>query len=310
MKAKKNKKFRLHKHIHRHIKRVVTASIRILRGFTLIELVLVIAIIGIMVSLLLFVINPAQQFARARDTSRKIAISQIGDALERYYALTGSYPTSDDPTNFKNTLINTGQIKSFPINPTGITNQCNSVDGTGAINVNGYCYNVSLPDSFPMGAVVYSQMESISENRFCTDTAWRAWSAVAQRFGITCTPSQTEEPPVVLTAFVDETAPPPEETTPSETPLPSVSSTPDPTPTPTSTPLPSPTPSPTPSSTPSPTPVTTPSPTPSPVPSPTPITCTGIGGTCKRTCSGSEYNAGKLNCTGRNTCCAPLVPPL
>jgi Tfp pilus assembly protein PilV len=88
-----------------------------------------------------------------------------------------------------------------------------------------------------------------------------------------------------------------------------------------STPTPTPTGGPTPTSTPvvptatatpvpaTPTPTNTPTPGPTPtqtpVPTSTPSTCAGWGGTCKQTCSGGEFNRGKLNCTGKNTCCSP-----
>lgn len=64
------------------------------KGFTLIELIVVIAIIGVLAAVLLSVIDPAGQFRRVRNTDRKQILKQLADALDRYSAQHGQFPST------------------------------------------------------------------------------------------------------------------------------------------------------------------------------------------------------------------------
>ncbi len=61
-------------------------------GFTLIELTVVIAILGIMAGTLIVIVNPLGQLQKARDTQRKSDLRRIQSALEMYRSDNGSYP--------------------------------------------------------------------------------------------------------------------------------------------------------------------------------------------------------------------------
>jgi prepilin-type N-terminal cleavage/methylation domain-containing protein len=61
-------------------------------GFTLLELLVVISIIGILSALLLANFNAARE--RARDSQRKSDMRNIQTALQSYYSDYGGYPTS------------------------------------------------------------------------------------------------------------------------------------------------------------------------------------------------------------------------
>jgi type II secretion system protein G len=62
------------------------------KGFTLIELLVVIAIIALLASIVLVALGGAR--SKARDATRRATVTEIGKALELYYADNGSYPNS------------------------------------------------------------------------------------------------------------------------------------------------------------------------------------------------------------------------
>lgn len=63
-------------------KNPVTAAMR--KGFTLIELLVVIGIIGILAAVVIVAVNPARQFASARDTQRRADLYSITNAVYQY----------------------------------------------------------------------------------------------------------------------------------------------------------------------------------------------------------------------------------
>ena len=60
------------------------------RGFTLVELMVVLAIIGLLSSIVLVSLNAAR--IKARDATRKSQVSEFKTALELYYSRNGNYP--------------------------------------------------------------------------------------------------------------------------------------------------------------------------------------------------------------------------
>jgi prepilin-type N-terminal cleavage/methylation domain-containing protein len=64
------------------------------KGFTLIEIVLVIALIGLTSTLLISLVNPVQQFKKANDAQRKADLRQLQAVLELYRADQGQYPAA------------------------------------------------------------------------------------------------------------------------------------------------------------------------------------------------------------------------
>lgn len=75
------------------------------KGFTLIELILVVAIIGIFSAGVLAAINPSQQVQKANDSRRKTDLEMIQRALEAYYADNGRYPTSSTNEIVNNSIV-------------------------------------------------------------------------------------------------------------------------------------------------------------------------------------------------------------
>lgn len=121
-------------------------------GFTLIELLISVLIIGILTSIILVVINPAQIRGRARDGQRISELKTIQVALEQYYLTNRSYPSSITSSTSWSTsafiLINgstdrlsTSLIPTFvskvPVDPSGGSSSSNPCSTSGNY---GYYY--------------------------------------------------------------------------------------------------------------------------------------------------------------------------
>jgi len=76
------------------------SKLRSQAGFTMIELLIVIAILGILAVAVLSAINPVEQINRGRDTGSRSDAEQLLSAIDRYNAFQGYYPwqngASDD----------------------------------------------------------------------------------------------------------------------------------------------------------------------------------------------------------------------
>ena len=77
---------------------------RNVNGFTLLELLIVIAILGILATIALMILKPAFLFGQSRNVQRKNDLKQIQAALQNYYADNGSYPVvagwSGEPSGY------------------------------------------------------------------------------------------------------------------------------------------------------------------------------------------------------------------
>ena len=89
-------------------------AVKKLRGFTLVELLVTMAIIGILATVSITALNPQRQLAKARDTQRKTDIYSIASAIYQFASEhSGDLPDTDgDPltSNFPGsvTCIGTG----------------------------------------------------------------------------------------------------------------------------------------------------------------------------------------------------------
>lgn len=111
------------------------------RGFTIVELLIVIVVIGILAALVITTFNGIQQ--KGRDTERQTDIKALHGQLEAYYAQNGRYPTSNDlGTNSANnvTFIGTnmkGLDKEALRDPKGTSGDFSLLSAPGA---NKYSY--------------------------------------------------------------------------------------------------------------------------------------------------------------------------
>ncbi len=98
--------------------------IRNSRGMTLVEIMVVLAIIGGLIGILAGTVN--KQFKKARTKQARIQISEIGKSLDLYLTDCGSYPTTEQglqalveqPSDCKNWGPD-AYIKKVPTDPWG-----------------------------------------------------------------------------------------------------------------------------------------------------------------------------------------------
>lgn len=93
------------------------------QGFTLLELLIVIVIIGILALLIIPNISSAPK--KARDTQRKTDLRAAQKALEEYFVSNQAYPTSASATDITTALaaLSTGSappLKTIPTDPKNV----------------------------------------------------------------------------------------------------------------------------------------------------------------------------------------------
>lgn len=77
-------------------------------GFTMIELLIVIAVLGILAVAVLAAINPIEQINRGKDTGSRSDAEQLLSAIDRYYAGKGFYPWADGASSVNTSTFGSG----------------------------------------------------------------------------------------------------------------------------------------------------------------------------------------------------------
>lgn len=115
-------------------------------GFTLIELIVVVVIIGTLFAALAFLFNPAAQLNKAQNARRQHDLEQVRTALATYYDDTGCYPTT---LNFAQTFSLTGKtyMTTVPEDPKCTTR-----------GVSCYIYQTDPTTSCPQWNVLYDTL--------------------------------------------------------------------------------------------------------------------------------------------------------
>lgn len=75
------------------------------RGFTIVELLIVIVVVAILAAITIVAFNGVQQ--RGRDADRKSGVAAIAKALELYYTDNGEYPVSSGSTTINSSWSTT-----------------------------------------------------------------------------------------------------------------------------------------------------------------------------------------------------------
>lgn len=76
------------------------------KGFTLLELMIVIAVLSILSAGIITILNPYEQIQKANDSRRKSDLSQLQKAIEQYYEDNGRYPLQSDDGSYQIVGVN------------------------------------------------------------------------------------------------------------------------------------------------------------------------------------------------------------
>lgn len=117
------------------------------KGFTLVELIIVIAVIGILSTIVVVSYNGVQ--ANGRDATRDSDMLSVKSQLETYFNDTGTYPIASTMTNSDAATIagGSGILKGLsadalvnPLAPSGTTNSFAAISAGGTPENNVYWY--------------------------------------------------------------------------------------------------------------------------------------------------------------------------
>ncbi len=142
---------------------MIKKNVSLLRGFTLLEILIVIAIIGILTTMGTVAYTSAQK--QARDGRRRTDLKALQNAFEQYYAdNSGSYPSTCTMTDVK--YFPGG----FPMDPKSKKNYYTAGTSDGITIVNtctttSYFFGVSLESTTNAG--YDSGCNSASDKYFC-----------------------------------------------------------------------------------------------------------------------------------------------
>lgn len=169
------------------------------KGFTLVELLIVIAILGTLAVVVLIALNPVQQLARTRDAGRKQSVAQLGHAIEAYATNRGGVYPAPVANWIQTLLVDTGEISTVPAlvaySAPGVGGRAASTAcaTAGVVQAqNGLCYAGygAITGGFQR-AIVFSRLESGTDNGRCPagQIAWTVYSTTNGGGGILCTAS-------------------------------------------------------------------------------------------------------------------------
>ena len=128
------------------------------KAFTLIELLIVVAILAILAIGVLAAIDPIEQFSKGQDTTLVNMAAEYKSALDRYYVANSTYPTSltgvatsvlssGAGSNSVTALMNSGELKSsFTSNSQMLANLIVVISSANAVPV--VCTNLLQSRTF------------------------------------------------------------------------------------------------------------------------------------------------------------------
>ena len=141
-------------------------SLKLSRGFTLVELLVVISIIGILATLLLLQLGTAR--SKARDATRIAHVNQVRSAVEFYFDDNGSYFASTTMTP-----LSPKYLQQIPRDPLATDCTNNVYDGrvSGAAQCYGYAWTV-VPPRYQVWAELELWAKALDQDTDINSTGW------------------------------------------------------------------------------------------------------------------------------------------
>jgi len=127
------------------------------RGFTLIELIVTVAILAVLITIVVVALNPAEQLQRSRDAKRVADLDAIKTAINLYLAqATTTINLSGDPTANARCVGGSGSSAFFANTATP-----NTISGTGLAQVVTSTGQTVATSSISMVSPVYTWMPAL-----------------------------------------------------------------------------------------------------------------------------------------------------
>jgi prepilin-type N-terminal cleavage/methylation domain-containing protein len=126
------------------------------RGFTLVELLIVIAVLGVLATVVIVAIDPLEQLARGEDAGRVSTVSQVANALQTYATSVGggNFPVT---TNWYGALKSSGEVKSSVSLKPVANKSCGGTTNSAHNYQDGMCYVTSDNNT---GAIIWTTLGS------------------------------------------------------------------------------------------------------------------------------------------------------